>query len=157
LISLGLLGTRVFLCGPEQSVRERAQDLRTFASSLEEGQLVPQIVAALRQDSAVASRFGPGCLAMAGDVSPEEAASVVPTDQWGQLLGVLIRLFGDHPDSYHRPPRDGFSNGRAGIMLQRLLADLRALTLASRSLIVPDWEANAEIQSLLDDFAGSGS
>jgi len=157
LISLGLLGTRVFLCGPEQSVRERAQDLRTFASSLEEGQLVPQIVAALRQDAAVASRFGPGCLAMAGDVSPEEVASVVPIDQWGQLLGVLIRLFGDRPESYHRPPRDGFSNGKAGMMLQRLLADLRALTLASRGLIVPDWEANAEIQSLLDDFASSGS
>jgi len=154
LISLGLLGTRIFLCRPGEGVRERAQELRTFAASLADAELAPQVLAALRRDPSVAERFGAGCLAMAGGLDPALVASVVPVDQWGRLLSVLVRLFGDRVDSYHRPPRDGFSTGRAGAMLQDLLADLGALTLASRGLIVPDWDANAEIQSVLDEFVG---
>ena len=153
LTSLGLLGTRIFLCGPGQSVRERAQELRTFVATLGEGRTGAPDRRRLRQDAGAARQFGAGSLAMAGAPAPEEVASIVPLDQWSRLLATLARLFGDCAGSYHRPPRDGFSNGRAGVMFDRLLADLAALALASRALVVSDGEANAEIQAVLDTFS----
>ncbi|MGA8656821.1 MAG: hypothetical protein WB586_11800 [Chthoniobacterales bacterium] len=80
----------------------------------------------------------------------EIAAQIVPPELWWDTIGNILRLFpGVGPDSYcrdfgHAPP----------LALDRIfdepIAALDLLQLRSRSLLVTDWNRNAEVQDAIE-------
>ena len=110
-----------------------------------------RLLALLEKDSRYAEAIGPHRL-VHKELSPAQAAAILPPELWQELLAILIRLFpGIGRDSFRRD----FGDAPAGALetvFNEPLAALEALLVRTRSLIVIDWTANREIRSVIDSI-----
>ena len=107
--------------------------------------------ALLAKDARYAEAMGPHRV-VHEELSPPQAAALLPPELWHELLGILLRLFpAMGPDSFRRD----FGDAPAGALetvFDEPLAALEALLVRTRSLIVIDWTANREIRSVIDSI-----
>ena len=85
-------------------------------------------------------------------MEPKQAFNLLPEELWYDTLAALVRLFpGVGPDSACKDFGDVPAFALESVF-NTPLADLERLLVRSRSLIVIDWNANREINSVVANF-----
>lgn len=157
LYSLGVLAVRTFLVNDQNTLAVALDELLSLARQVASehrpevpiGQRVREV---LENDARFLDALGPNRL-VHEPITPQEAFAFVPEPLWYDLLGRLIGLFpGAGPDSACKDFGDVPPLALESVY-NRPLADLEALLVRARSLIVIDWQANREIQSIITDAA----
>ncbi|HUT32679.1 MAG TPA: hypothetical protein VNE39_04290 [Planctomycetota bacterium] len=160
LYSLGVLAVRTLLVNPRTTLPVALDELLSLArqvavdhdGSLALGERIRRLFDA---DKRWVLSLGPQRLTF-DEVAPEDAFDLVPADLWWDTLAVIVRMFpGIGPDSACRDFGDAPVGGLHKIF-DRALADLEALLLRTRSLIVIDWRFNREIHAVLRAHLGGG-
>ena len=154
LYSLGVLAVRTMLVDAGTPLPLALDELlslaRQVANEYEAGvPLQTRIAKIFAKDNRWLPSTGPHRLVWEG-LKPAEAAQLVPIDLWYDTLGVIIRLFPSiGPDSFCRDYGDARPNG-IHTAFEAPLAELNALLLRSRSLIMVDWRYNREVHSVIE-------
>jgi hypothetical protein len=86
------------------------------------------------------------------EMTPDEAFQYVPASLWPTTLAMVLRMF-PGPGPY-RQCKDYGDAAQGGLhkIFDRTLEDVRGLIRRTRSLVVTDWEANREINAVLQKF-----
>jgi len=88
------------------------------------------------------------------EVAPEDAFDLVPAVLWWDTLAMIVRMFpGIGPDSACRDLGDAPAGGLHKAF-DKTLADVEALLMRTRSLVVIDWRFNREIHAVLRAHLG---
>jgi hypothetical protein len=110
--------------------------------------LAARLSAILTADGERAAVVNPARL-LREKLTPEEAARFLPTELWTETLALIVRLFpGLGADSFCRDFGDAPPLALETVF-NAPLAALEQIILRSRSLIVMDWNANREINSVI--------
>jgi hypothetical protein len=86
------------------------------------------------------------------EMTPDDAFQYIPPPLWWATLAMVLRMF-PGPGPY-RQCRDYGDAPQGGLhqIFDRPLEDVRGLIRRTRSLVVTDWEANGEINAVLQKF-----
>ena len=153
LYGLGVLAVRTLLVNPRTSLPVALDELLSLARQVAvdyDGSLglSERIRRLFDTDRRWVLSLGPQRLTF-DEVAPEDAFDLVPTHLWWDTLAMIVRLFpGIGPDSTCRDLGDAPVGGLHKVF-DRALADLEALLLRTRSLVVIDWRFNREIHATL--------
>jgi hypothetical protein len=105
------------------------------------GQRVRQVI---DRDPRLLASLGPHRL-LHTEITPQEALASVPATLWWDLLGTLARFFpGTGPDAFCKDFSD-VSPYKLDAVFDGPVAELNALLVRTRSLVVIDWSRNREI------------
>ncbi len=86
------------------------------------------------------------------EMTSDQAFGIIPSELWWAALGIIVRMLpGLVPDSECKDYGDAQPGGLHKVF-ERTLADLDRLILRTRSLIVTDWQANAEISAVIRKY-----
>ena len=155
LHSYAVLATRILLAGPHNPLADAREALHQLAAALKTNpsittpaQLANAIHEALRSDPRLLARIGPQQL-HARPVEPADAIDLVPLLLWADLIAWIIRLMpGESPLSYAEDLSDA-PPAAPHRLYDQPQADLHALLIRTRSLVVMDWRANREIHAIV--------
>ncbi|HUW19627.1 MAG TPA: hypothetical protein VMW16_10025 [Sedimentisphaerales bacterium] len=86
------------------------------------------------------------------ELTSEEAFVIIPLELWSAVLAVILRMFpGPGPESQCKDYGDAQPGGLHKVF-ERTICDLDKLILRTRSMIVPDWQANQEISAVIQKY-----
>lgn len=157
LYALGVLSVRTLLVNATTPLPVALDELLSLArqvatehdASVPLGQRIRNI---FDRDQRWMASLGPQHLVHA-ECSAQEAMDLVPAEVWWDVLGMMIRMFpGVGPDSACADFGDAPDGGPHRVF-DRAVADLDALLVRSRSLIVIDWRANREIHAVIRGYS----
>ena len=157
LYSLGVLAVRTLLVDKETRLPKALDETLSLARQVAvdyDGQtpLPERIERLFESDKRWVLSLGPQRLTH-DEVAPEDAFDLVPREVWWETLAAIVRMFpGIGPDSVARDLGDAPLGGLHKVF-DRALADLEALLLRTRSLIVIDWRFNREVFAVIRNFA----
>jgi len=157
LYSLGVLAVRTLLVDKDTRLPKALDETLSLARQVavdHDGQtpLAERIERLFESDKRWVLSLGPQRLTH-DDVAPEDAFDLVPRELWWETLAAIVRMFpGIGPDSVARDLGDAPVGGLHKVFDQAL-ADLEALLLRTRSLIVIDWRFNREVFAVIRNFA----
>ena len=156
LYSLGVLATRALLVNDQNPLPVALDELQSLARQVAAehdaaqplGQRVRTIV---ERETRFLDTLGPHRLVQEA-MEPKQAFNLLPEELWYDTLAALVRLFpGVGPDSACKDFGDVPAFALESVF-NTPLADLERLLVRSRSLIVIDWNANREINSVVANF-----
>lgn len=156
LFAISVLGVRTLLVNAEAPLPVALDEALSLAQqvAVEYDQAVPlgqRIRGIFERDNRWVLSLGPQRL-VHEVVTPEEAFDLVPPEVWWDALGLVIRMFpGVGPDSICADFGDAARGGLHRVF-DGASADLAALLVRTRSLIVIDWRANREIHSVIRHY-----
>ncbi len=157
LYSLGVLAVRTLLVDKDTKLPKALDEMLSLARQVAvdyDGQtpLAERIERLFETDKRWVISLGPQRLTH-DQVAPEDAFDLVPRQVWWDTLAAIVRMFpGIGPDSTARDLGDAPPGGLHKVFDQAL-ADLDALLLRTRSLIVIDWRFNREVHAVIRNFA----
>jgi hypothetical protein len=153
LRDLGLLALRVLLVNasaPRAIVVDEALSLaRQVADEHDASKRLPERVAdVFGRDARWLESLGPHQMT-GGEISPAEAATMLPMRLWFAALASIIRMFpGVGPDSLC--PDEGYGPaGGSFRVFDPSLADFNLMVVQTRGLIVTDWRFNEEVHRVI--------
>jgi len=158
MYSLAVLGARVLLVQPQTTLPVVLDELLSLAGQLAQEQdrsrPLSQRIGALfsGSDPRWMASLGPQRL-LAEEMEATQVFAAIPPQLWWDALAILVKMLpGAGPDSLctdygHAPPKAMHK------IFDPVLAELDELLIATRSLIVVDWQYNREIRALLDGLA----
>ena len=154
LYSAAVLATRILLVDEENTLAIVVDEMLSLARQLaaEHSPGAPfsdRLRAITRRDPRWSESLGPHRL-VRDPATREIARQIVPPELWWDAIGSILRLFpGVGPDSFCRD----FGHAPA-LALDRIfdepIAELELLQLRSRSLLITDWNRNAEVQDAIE-------
>ena len=156
LYSLGVLAARALLVNDQNPLPVALDELQSLArqvaaehdTSQPLGQRVRTIV---ERETRFLDTLGPHRLVQEA-LDPKQAFNFLPEELWYDTLAALVRFFpGVGPDSACKDFGDVPAFALESVF-NTPLADLEKLLVRSRSLIVIDWNANREINSVIANF-----
>lgn len=157
LYSLAVLAVRSLLVNPQTSLPEALDEMLSLARQVAhehepESELKLRVGSLFEKDERWLASLGPHRLSWE-PVAPAQAMDLVPPELWWDVMAMIIRMFpGIGPDSTASGYGDA-SPGGLHKMFDRARADLDALLVRTRSLIVIDWHYNREIHAVIRGFA----
>ena len=155
LYSLGVLAVRVLLVNEANTLAVALDEMLSLTRQSGGGNatlpLHGRLEALAGADPRWSQNLGPQRLLRAGTSS-----DALPAGLWWEALAVVARCFaGVGADSPCRDLGD-FPAGAPEVVFDRLIHDLEALTLRTRSLVVIDWQQNREIRAAIRRVASGG-
>ena len=153
LYSLGVLAVRTLLVDSQTTLPVALDELLSLARQLAvehdpNVDLRTRIQNLFAADDRWAASLGPQRLTH-DELEPQAAFDLIPPTLWWDTLAALVRMFpGMGPDSVCRDFGDAPPGG-IHKALDVAVADLDALLVRSRSLIVVDWRSNREIHAVI--------
>ena len=155
MYALAVLGVRTFLAGGERPLPVALDDMLSLSVQAGRGagegrDLADRIGDALAADARFVDSLGPHRLVYESK-TPQDAYGAIPPRLWHRTLATIIRMFsGLGPDSFCRDYGDAPPGGIHKIF-DPVLAELYALLVACRSLIVPDMAQRSELRGVVND------
>jgi hypothetical protein len=155
MYALAVLGVRTFLAGGERPLPVALDDMLSLSVQAGRGagegrDLADRIGDALAADERFVDSLGPHRLVYESK-TPQDAYGAIPPRLWHRTLATIIRMFsGLGPDSFCRDYGDAPPGGIHKIF-DPVLAELYALLVACRSLIVPDMAQRSELRGVVND------
>ncbi len=153
LYSLGVLGVRTLLVNAKTSLPIALDEILSLARQLAEGDdastpLADRIGEIFAGDSRWAESIGPRRL-VAEEIDPAAAFAMIPAELWYQALAALVGMFvGVGADSECSDFADT-GGGPLQSVFDRASAELDALLVRTRSLILIDWRHNRQVHAAI--------
>jgi len=156
LYSLAVVALRILLVDQANSVPtvvDEALSLLRQSETEADGSvdMEQRINEAFDNDPRWREALGPQHLTV-DEMTPDEAFQYIPAPLWPTTLAMVLRMF-PGPGPY-RQCKDYGDAPQGGLhkIFDRTLEDVRGLIRRTRSLVVTDWEANREINAVLQKF-----
>jgi len=153
LYSLGVIAVRTLLVGGGNTLAEALDELMSLARQAQEGEgeLPDRLRTAFEGEPRWSRTLGPDRVAE-GVASPEEAMDLIPLELWCGTLAAIVRMFpGLTAQSSSRDLGDAPAAGLHTVF-DTAAADLNALLVRTRSLIVIDWRLNREVHAVIRGY-----
>jgi len=152
LYSLAVLAIRTLLVNDGTTLPAAVDEVislaRQVAAEGDQTPLAQRIRGIVQSDKRWFEPLGPHRLT-SEPLTVEEAFDLVPAELWWDVLAMVVRMLpGVGPDSVCKDYSD-FGGGGLQRVFEGVLADLQALLLRTRSLIVIDWRFNREIHAVI--------
>ena len=153
LYSLAVLLVRSLLVNAHTTLPVALDEMislaRQVASTHEESQALGLRIRTLFEgDERWGQSLGPQRL-VNDEMAPAEAFDLIPAEVWFDTLGAIVRVLpGIGPDSIAKDYGDAPPGGIHKVF-DRVLEDLKALLVRTRSLIVIDWRYNREVHAVI--------
>ncbi|HWA24651.1 MAG TPA: hypothetical protein VG734_03175 [Lacunisphaera sp.] len=152
LYGLGVLGVQLFLTGAGKPLPAAIDELLSLVRAVDAAGLSGKPGEKFMRTAALDARWG-------GSLGPQhhghdaasnaDVASLLPVELWWDVLAILGRFFaGAGQDSYCRDFGDA-PVYQLEAALDAPLADVEALVLRSRSLLLCDWPSNREVARVI--------